>query len=556
MVSGVCISSIGIGLCVFTNMRHVFAYLASGALVHPLSDIHKGASLRCATCDMSVVLRQSKGIPGRRYVRPHFALKSAGSGGSACSGGGGQESEEHLTAKDILMHRLHDLRIGIPLCRHCEKVRVVSLQPVEYGARLERRVGGLGRLRFDVVVTEDGKDVGVIEVCHTHPTDRAKVEAVLARGLWYVEYKAADVMHCDEDTPDGRPMPLLSLAPREWITGATCSACVARFERQRREAEAHRERCRKREEEERVAAELVRRAKEMSDADVLLAVQSILDAWEMRLESRIEEYALLRALGRDHAGAPWTGSRVPYRRGFWKCTSGCGWFPPDDLHVVERDDGTMTYDDFDDYESYVPPEYQNDTIRLCGMCAVTCEMCAGPFPRDRAERYGLCLRCNVRCKKMRTVLKGLREDPSSVFTIGGMGFPDHEVAVVRRYVDLTRVPVAEPVVVVPSTLATVAGPCLNEKPSEAEVSVEACCSGVQNALVQSEPVNALQVLMQSEGRRDLVPVPTKSREKKRARDVSDGCGSQLLFSNEGVLVCINGKRLAGPIDDPVARLRP
>lgn len=386
--------------------------------------------------------RRSRGIPGRRYVRPHFALKSAGGGGGgACSGGGGKESEEHLTAKDILIHRLHDLRICIPLCNGCDRARTLSLQPVEFGAHLERRVGGLGRLRFDVVVTEGGKDVGVVEVCHTHATDRPKVEAVLARGLWYVEYKAADVMHWDEATTDGEPMQLTSLAPRGWITDVTCPTCTARRERQMREAEA-----KARAEQERLA--LMRRAREMDAEKVLLVGPDVVNGWRVKLESRVEEYALMRAIGREGANRVLKGPRVKYMHGFQKCTGGCGWFPPDDLAVIERDDMAMTYTDFDDYESHVPLKYQNDTIRLCCKCAVRCEMCGQPFPRDRATRYGLCLGCNVKCKELTTALGQLAEEPLAALSCRGVNIPEHEAVVVRRYLDEAKARVAEPVAVV------------------------------------------------------------------------------------------------------------
>lgn len=565
------------------NMKHVFAYLASGTLVHPLSVIHKGASLRCATCDKPVVLRRSKGIPGRRYVRPHFAIKSAGGGcGSACSGGGGKESEEHLTAKNILIHRLHDLRIEIPLCKGCDKVRTVSLRLVEFDARLERRVGGLGRLRFDVVVTMDGKDVGIIEVCHTHATDRPKVEAVLARGLWYVEYKAADVMHWDETTADGESIQLTSLAPRDWITDVVCPACVARRERQLREAEAkakaeeeRRERqlreaeVKARAEKERL--ELLGRAKEMSDAEVLLAGPGVVDGWRVKLEARVEEYALMRSLGRECASQAWQGSRIKYARGFWKCTSGCGWYPPGDLFVIERDDKVMTYADFDDYESYVPSEYQNDTIRLCNMCAVRCEMCGQPFPRDNAVRYGLCLGCNVECKELKKVMGQLTEEPLAAVSVRGLNIPEHEAVVVRRYLDGLRVPVVEPEVVVQPSPPSPRLPCpvdnstnsgvtldaVSESPGKLpDVRVEVCLSKPQNASVPRGPVDALQTLMRSQGRHFPAAVSAGAKAKKRTRAVSDVCDSKLLFSQDGMLVSIGGTPLKTPIDDPVARLCP
>lgn len=543
-------------------MRHAFAYLACGALVHPLSGIRRGASLRCATCDGAVVLRQSKGVPGRRYVRPHFALKSAGGGGGggACSGGGGAESEAHLTAKDILIHRLHDLRVNIPECAGCGKTRTLSLQPAEFGARLERRVGGLGRLRFDVVVTEGGRDAGVIEVCHTHPTDRPKVAAVLARGLWYAEYRAADVMHADEATPDGEGMRLASIAPPDWVAGAPCPACVARRERQQREAAAAAAAA-----QERLA--LARRASDMSGDEVAAAGPRVVDAWGARLARRIDEYALMRALGHESAARPPAAPRAKYTRGFWKCTSGCGWFPPGDLSVVERGDGGMTCADFDGYESRVPCKYQNGAIRLCGRCAVACEMCGRPFPRARAKLYGLCLGCNVECKKMRTALDKLREEPLGALALGGVDFPEHEAIVVRRYVDGTRARACEqraPVRPPPRPAGSAASP--GGAPTGASGAAGARAAGASGAPARGDDaapaperpraVDALQMLMQSQERRRATPLRKRPATGKRALGARDARGSLLLFNRAGKLICIDGAPPRAPVDDPVASLAP
>lgn len=411
-----------------TNMRHVFAYISSGKLVHSLSEIHSGVSLRCATCDNAVVLRKSRGIPGRRYIRPHFALKTAGNSGSGgiCSGGGSGESREHFVAKDILLHRLHDLRINIPLCKDCDAARTLSLQPIEFSARLERGVGGLGRLRFDVVVTQNGEDVGVLEVCHTHATDRAKVEAVIARGLWYAEYRAVDIIQFDEQTTNDEPMQLQSLAPRGWITDITCSECVMRHERQKQEAEN-----RRREENERLAK--IKHAREMSDVDVANAAQKILALWKTRLVLRMEEYKRARAIGRESIERSPELPKTNYERGYVKCTNGCGWFPKKHVFGIDRDDKAMTNAEFNDYESYIPKKYQNDAINLCGKCAIQCAMCLQPFPRDHAKKYGLCFGCNKKCKLIREIHSDFDNRQLDTLMLRDLFFPEDERIIVERY---------------------------------------------------------------------------------------------------------------------------
>lgn len=199
-------------------MRHEFASLPCGALVHASSrSVQPGdAALRCAMCGVDVALR-------RGQMRPHFAAARGETDASGpCGGGRGT----HLRAKGVVLHRFRDLVVSVPACSGCGRVRRVALGGPGFDARLVTRESG-AFFGFDIVVACAGVDMGVIEVRKDNPVPRGWVDAVVARGLWYAEFRAAEILALDAQHAPGTPIHPTNFVQREWVSGGLCPAgCV------------------------------------------------------------------------------------------------------------------------------------------------------------------------------------------------------------------------------------------------------------------------------------------------------------------------------------------
>lgn len=199
-------------------MRHEFASLPCGALVHASSrDAQRDdAALRCAMCGVDVALR-------RGQMRPHFAAARGETDASGpCGGGRGT----HLQAKGVVLHRFRDLVVTVPACGGCGRTRRFALGGPGFDARLVTRDSG-AFFGFDIVVACAGVDMGVIEVCRENPVPRGWVDAVVARGLWYAEFRAAELLALDAQHAPGTPVRPTNIAPREWVCGGLCpDGCV------------------------------------------------------------------------------------------------------------------------------------------------------------------------------------------------------------------------------------------------------------------------------------------------------------------------------------------
>lgn len=444
-------------------MRHEFAWTHNRrALVHASDpSVQRGTSLTCAVCSTHVSVRRSLEIPGRRHVRPHFVAKKEGY--KRCGAAISAETRQHILAKAIILHRLHDLVVGLQVCAVCDAARTIRLDHTAYSARLEA-VDGPDFI-FDVLVLHSGEPVGVIEIYHTHRTELHKVRAIAARGLWYAEFVATGVMQLDEETVMGEAISPTNVALKDPF-GATCDACtnarwwatewapwqtleatLAHGHAEYRRAVAERSRAERRRKAEDVQqqwaahrlewapwqtieatlaagyANYTQLLAEHMRAERLRKAEHAQQQWAARrLEAAVArhgskeraetfealaQYTQERARGREAAKAiliktkPW----VQYERGFRKCVICSRWRDRDDLAEIHRDEEVMPYDEFDELEDTLPFKIRRDTGRFVyacsNHCSVYCESCHDALPTSNAAIYGLCMKCNVQARNLR-----------------------------------------------------------------------------------------------------------------------------------------------------------
>jgi hypothetical protein len=181
--------------------------------------------LLCACgCGIHLVVRESKNVPLRRYIRTHFMKK----GKHGCWNGWKHvgESKEHAMAKRAVFDHFDKIVFGTTGCVNprCKARQAHTFSKEDgYCAYMEKRDGSL---RPDVTIEREGEKWAV-EIFHTNKKNESDIASLKRNGFLVVEFEASEVMCKFENMPQNGNIFLTNMIRAEEYepSWSTCSAC-------------------------------------------------------------------------------------------------------------------------------------------------------------------------------------------------------------------------------------------------------------------------------------------------------------------------------------------